>query len=358
MTDTTRQIGAHAPHLMRAAHIKQVAEQAGADLRRRHPWLEHQDAIGAAILALSLTGMVASGLLYLQGLWPAWACIVASAVFASFTHELEHDLIHKMYFKKTPWAHNLMMGLVWLARPSTVNPWLRRELHFNHHKTSGSAKDIEERAITNGEPWGIKRLLMLADNSLSVLLRAHRAPMPSKTLVRAFIAYFPLGVAFWLSWHVFVVFEGVDLAARALHAPVAWSGQTLAFMHGLTSAVVVLIAPNVLRSFCLHFISSNMHYYGDVEPGNQIEECQVLNAWVFLPFHVFCFNFGSTHAIHHFLVKEPFYIRQMTAAKVLPVMREMGVRFNDLGTFARANRLGRPAVVGTTQQSAVQARAA
>ena len=129
-------------------------------------------------------------------------------------------------------------------------------------------------------------------------------------------------------------------------------------MHGLTSAVVVLIAPNVLRSFCLHFISSNMHYYGDVEPGNQIEECQVLNAWVFLPFHVFCFNFGSTHAIHHFLVKEPFYIRQMTAAKVLPVMREMGVRFNDLGTFVRANRLGRPAVAGTTQQSAAQARAA
>jgi hypothetical protein len=27
--------------------------------------------------------------------------------------------------------------------------------------------------------------------------------------------------------------------------------------------VVVLIAPNVLRTFCLHFIASNMHYYGD-----------------------------------------------------------------------------------------------
>jgi len=53
----------------------------------------------------------------------------------------------------------------------------------------------------------------------------------------------------------------------------------------------------------------------------------------------FCFNFGSTHGIHHFVVKEPFYIRQMTARVAHKVMAEMGVRFNDFGTFARANRL-------------------
>ncbi|MND77800.1 hypothetical protein D3C80_694980 [compost metagenome] len=38
------------------------------------------------------------------------------------------------------------------------------------------------------------------------------------------------------------------------------------------------------------------------------------------------------------MVKEPFYIRQMTAPVAHRVMREMGVRFNDFGTFARANR--------------------
>lgn len=37
-------------------------------------------------------------------------------------------------------------------------------------------------------------------------------------------------------------------------------------------------------------------------------------------------------------MKEPFYIRQMTAPVAHRVMREMGVRFNDIGTFARANR--------------------
>ncbi|RZL06584.1 MAG: hypothetical protein EOP40_17435, partial [Rubrivivax sp.] len=56
------------------------------------------------------------------------------------------------------------------------------------------------------------------------------------------------------------------------------------------------------------------------------------------PFQLFCCNFGSTHAIHHFVVKEPFYVRQLTAPVAHRVMREAGVRFNDLGTFARANR--------------------
>lgn len=55
----------------------------------------------------------------------------------------------------------------------------------------------------------------------------------------------------------------------------------------------------------------------------------------------FCFNFGSSHGIHHFVVKEPFYIRQLTVPVAHEVMREMGVRFNDFGTFERANRFVR-----------------
>ncbi len=95
--------------------------------------------------------------------------------FASLTHELEHDLIHSMYFRKQRVPHNLMMGLVWLARPSTINPWIRRHLHLNHHKVSGTEADMEERAITNGEPWGIARLLMVGDNVMSAFIRMLRA---------------------------------------------------------------------------------------------------------------------------------------------------------------------------------------
>mgnify|MGYP000411496058 CR=1 FL=1 len=100
-----------------------------------------------------------------------WLCIPLVALFASLTHELEHDLIHWMYFRKNPLLHNLMMWGVWLARPSTISPWARRRLHFNHHKHSGTAQDLEERGITNGEPWGIRRLLMTGDLTLAMVMR-------------------------------------------------------------------------------------------------------------------------------------------------------------------------------------------
>jgi len=238
-----------------------------------------------------------------------------------------------------------MMALVWMARPSTINPWLRREMHFNHHKFSGSMVDLEERAITNGEPWGFQRLLMVGDNVLSVLLRLTRAPKGKrvKLLQRTAAAYFPLGWLNWSTWYCFLGFHAVNGVAALAGHPLSWSASTLSVMNGIDFVTVVLVAPNVLRTFCLHFISSNMHYYGDVQPGNVIQQTQVLNAWWLAPLHLFCFNFGSTHGIHHFVVKEPFYIRQMTASAAHPVMREMGVRFNDFGTFSRANRLGQPA---------------
>lgn len=159
--------------LLRHRHAQQ-----GIPARERRPWLAHQNATG---LAIQLA-----------------------------------DLIHLLYFKQRPWVQHALLLLGWLSRPSTVNPWIRRQMHFHHHKKAGHPSDFEERAITNGEAWGLKRLFMTLDNML---------------------------------------------------------------------------------------------------------------------------NFGSTHAIHHFVVGQPFYLRQMIAAKAHEVLRNQGVRFNDLGTFRRANRL-------------------
>lgn len=321
--------------------IKAVVNEAGQRLRERHPILKRQNAIGASILAVALAGMIGSGWLYIAGAIPAWLCIPLVAFFASLTHELEHDLIHWMYFRGKPWAHHLMMGLVWLARASTVNPWIRRGLHFHHHKHSGTESDIEERAITNGERWGLRRLLMTGDNMLSIVLRLSRLPswrQRGRMLARGLMGYFPLGWAFWGAWYVFLGFHVANGAALLAGTSIGWSAGTLAMMEVLNVAAVVYLIPNLLRTFCLHFVSSNMHYYGDVEDGNIIQQTQVLNPWWLLPFQAFCCNFGSTHAIHHFVVKEPFYIRQMTAPTAHRVMRETGVRFNDTGTFRRANR--------------------
>ncbi|MDO8697432.1 MAG: fatty acid desaturase [Pseudomonas sp.] len=333
-----------------AAHIREVLMAHGTELRQRFPLLNHQDALGAGILAFALAGMLASAALYINGQLAWWACLLLNAFFASLTHELEHDLIHSMYFRKQRIPHNLMLGLVWLARPSTINPWVRRHLHLNHHKVSGTETDMEERAITNGEPWGIARLLMVGDNMMSSFIRFLRAKNPQhrKLIVsRTLKVYAPLGLLNWGSWYVFLGFHATNGIANLLGAPIDWSANSLALMNIVNIAVVVLVGPNVLRTFCLHFVSSNMHYYGDLEAGNVLQQCQVLNPWWLWPLQAFCFNFGSSHALHHFLVKEPFYIRQLTVPLGHQLLREAGVRFNDFGTFARANRWTRRSQAAT-----------
>ncbi len=338
----------------KTARIRAVVTQAGQDLRQRHPWLRHQDAIGVFIMAASLSGMIGSAWLYISGTIAWWLCVPLVALFASFIHELEHDLIHLMYFRKRPGLNRLMLIIGWIARPSTINPLVRRRLHLHHHKHSGTDSDLEERGITNGEPWSLKRLLMTGDNMLAIYLR----PVTTYKMVRAFIAaqkpadetekaalireqrrgYFPLGNLYYLAWHGWLGWHAVILAGALFGTDLSPSGGAATLLAGLDVLAVTLMLPSFLRTFCLHFISSNMHYYGDVEDGNIMQQTQVLNAWWLAPFHLFCFNFGATHAIHHFVVKEPFYIRQWTAPAAHKVMREMGVRFNDFGSFRRANR--------------------
>ncbi|MCH4878800.1 fatty acid desaturase [Pseudomonas sp. TMW22090] len=328
----------------RSAHIREVVLAKGVELRQRYPILHHQDALGAGILAFALAGMIGSAALYINGHMAWWVCLLLNAFFASLTHELEHDLIHSMYFRKKRIPHNLMMALVWLARPSTINPWIRRHLHLNHHKVSGTETDMEERAITNGEPWGFARLLMIGDNIMSAFIRMLRAKTwahKSSIIKRTLKVYAPLALVHWGAWYVFLGFHAANGVAHLTGAPIVWSATTLSVMQVIDIAAVVIIGPNVLRTFCLHFVSSNMHYYGDVEPGNVMQQTQVLNPWWMWPMQAFCFNFGSSHGVHHFVVKEPFYIRQMTVPVAHKVMREMGVRFNDFGTFKRANRFVR-----------------
>ncbi|WP_347928577.1 fatty acid desaturase [Pseudomonas helvetica] len=342
----------------RSAHIREVVLARGVELRKRYPILDHQDALGVGILAFALAGMIGSAALYMTGHMAWWACLLLNAFFASLTHELEHDLIHSMYFRKQRLPHNLMMGLVWLARPSTINPWIRRHLHLNHHKVSGSEADMEERAITNGEPWGIARLLMVGDNVMSAFIRMLRAKTWAhkfSIIKRSLKVYAPLALVHWGAWYLFLGFHAANGIASLLGSSVEWSATTLSVMQVIDIAAVVIIGPNVLRTFCLHFVSSNMHYYGDIEPGNVIQQTQVLNPWWMWPLQAFCFNFGSSHGIHHFVVKEPFYIRQLTVPVAHKVMREMGVRFNDFGTFGRANRFVRKAQQTTEAVRGAQA---
>lgn len=324
------------------------------DYRARHPVLAYQDAIGMAIFVVSCAAIVLAAVGYARGVVPAWAVIPWSAFFMSLLHELEHDLIHRLYFKDDKVIYNLMMAVGWLFRPSTINPWTRRDLHLHHHRASGTESDLEERGITNGEEWGVRRFLMTFDSMLAIFLRIPRlksmvwayirAQKPAtkqekrKLLWRNRLSYFPLGTVHYTLWHGWLGVHALALGARLLG--VQWSPSPLLteWMPMVDFLLVVWIGPNVLRSFCLHFISSNMHYYGDIEPRNTIQQTQVWTAAWLLPLQLFCFNFGSTHGIHHFVVQEPFYLRQLVARESHVLMRKYGVRFNDFGTFRRNNR--------------------
>jgi len=329
----------------RIAAIRGQLIAVGDRWRAAHPFLaRHQDAIGLAFFLVSTIGVLGDAAMYIEGTMPWWLCIPLTAFWLSILHEIEHDLIHSMYFRTNKLVHNAMMFGVWFLRPSTINPWTRRRLHLHHHRVSGTESDLEERSISNGEPWDGRRVIKLLDLVLGMYVR----PFSTYATAAAFVKevardeddqrklgwelrriYFPLGLVHYGLWHLFI---GLHVA-NLLGADISGSG-----LHALDVAAVVLLAPNAFRSFCLHFVSSNMHYFGDVEAHNVLQQTQVWTSKWLWPVHAFCFNFGGTHAIHHFLVRDPFYVREAIGHECREILRAGGVRFDDYGTFKRANR--------------------
>ena len=321
--------------------VTQKITQHSNELRKRYRVLGFQNAIGASVMAVSVTGMIITGTLYIKGLIPGWLCIVINALLTSFIHELEHDLIHRLYFRKHPVAHNLMMLLCWIARPGMPSPWLRRELHFHHHKESGTHTDVEAWITTSGSKWGAKRFLKLIDGFVFGIVNALFAPTWQEKIrltVKVLRLNAPMGLLYWGCWYIFLGYHLYTWVNSLMGHTVELSAAAALLMQVVNAAVVIIVAPNIIRQFCLFFISSNIHYFGDVMPRNPLQQTQVMNRWWLWPFQLFCFNFGSTHCIHHFVVKDPFYLRQMTAPFAHKVLADAGVRFNDFGTYKRSNR--------------------
>jgi hypothetical protein len=204
----------------RIAHIRGALINIGNEWRARHPWLAaHQDDIGLTLFLISIAGVLGDAVLYAMGVVPWWATILLTAFWLSILHEIEHDLIHSMYYRNNRVMHNAMMFGVWFFRPSTINPWVRRRLHLHHHQVSGTDSDLEERAITNGEGWGAHRTVALLDSILGMYTK----PMRIRHLVETYIeheartpeearhlanmnrlAYFPLGLVHYGLWHLVI----------------------------------------------------------------------------------------------------------------------------------------------------------
>lgn len=321
----------------RARRIAETIRKAEQRLRARYPILNYQNFLGALILLVSASCFIFTSILYVQGIIPAWACILLNAIFTSILHELEHDLIHNLYFRTRPLIKHTMMLLVWVFRGNTINPWYRRHLHLLHHRESGNSVDLEERLIGNGMRYGFFRLLSTVDGLIGSLLRwGELTKVPACSPGGLFRAGLPMMALFWLVWYGWLILNGAMLAMGLMGFIQPTADWLTALTWILNVAVVIYAAPNLLRSACLNLISSSMHYYGDVR--STLQQTQVLNHWIFWPLQIFCFNFGSTHALHHFVIVQPFYLRQMVARVAHKAMKEHGVRFNDFGTFTRINR--------------------
>src|SRR5262249_20268105 len=246
----------------RARRVRDGIRERSRELRARLPFLtRHQSALGLTLQLVALAGMAGSAVGYYTGTLGVAVTIALAAFFASIAHEIEHDLIHKCYYATQPRVVDALLALGWLMRPSTISPWVRRPLHLLHHKVSGTEVDIEERAITNGMPLGLRRLLVMTDG---LVLGSVLRPVPPGTraaLVRRLAgAYWQLG---FVHFGILYAWLGFHAAAR-FGVPVGHP----ATMPVVDFLFVVWVAPNVLRTFCLHFISSNMHYFGDIEAGN------------------------------------------------------------------------------------------
>lgn len=316
----------------KARRIRRWIRRGEKRLVTRAPVLGHHDAIGAVLVGISVGGMVALGGLYWADRIPAWACILGNAFFASVLHEIEHDLIHFLYFKKRRYIHDVMMFVVWAFRGNVPHGWYRRAIHFHHHAASGTETDVEERLLGLGTPWGFRRLLASVDGLMAFLFHARQleAEIPGfrrRDLAFASLPFYPIFLLVLVSFGIY-------------HAEVALGIEPTVAMRMAYPVIGVLavawVFPNYLRQAALQIVSSNVHYYEDAR--NIHEETQVLRPFYLWPLQLFCFNFGTTHSFHHYVVEQPFYIRQLIAPWVLPYLRKHDIRENDTGTFWRANR--------------------
>ena len=303
-------------------------------LRSKYAFLSYQNVLGLSITLLSLAALIGVGSLYYMALIPAWLCVILAAVITSISHEIEHDLIHKQYFSKKPLIHNFMMLVVWMMRPNTINPWYRRKIHLHHHYTSGTNQDLEERLVGNGIKNPFLRALVIVDGLLGLVINQARFKQEIKdfSFSKVFNAGFPITTSYFVVLYSVILYHLINVFFPLAPYMPSWGLSILSVFEFL---MVVLVLPNIVRSTSLNFVTSSMHYYGGVN--NVFEQTHVLTSRLFAPFHLFCFNFGKTHTIHHYAPNQPFYIRQLISAKINELMKKEGVRFNDFESIKNAN---------------------
>jgi fatty acid desaturase len=324
----------------RAATKAIVTAIRGAErrVRERFPVLRQQTALGMGFVGAGYATAAVSALLFINGLLPAWACIAINAFAFAVLREIEHDLIHNLYFKGRRTLQNIVLFLIWPALGNVPSPLYRRKIHLHHHARSGHEDDLEERLLGNGNGFGPLRWLSMIDTGVSTVFRRREIEsIPGYRRGEFLRSLVPVNVIFYVMWLSFLGCHGAILAAWLIGLTLDLPAWLNAFMSVLDVVAVVWVLPNVVRQASVATLSSTMHYHGD-DVETLVQQTQVLSKWYWLPLQLFSCNFGKSHAIHHFVASQPFYLRELVRREAHAAMRSHGVRFDDVGTFSRANR--------------------
>jgi hypothetical protein len=102
--------------------IRQAIRSEGSRLRKKYKWLAHQNFLGAGCFLISVLALFLTAYLYLKRYIGFWLTIPLMALPTSILHELEHDLIHNLYFKGKQWVQNIMFTVIWFTKWH-LNPW-------------------------------------------------------------------------------------------------------------------------------------------------------------------------------------------------------------------------------------------
>ena len=299
-------------------------------LRAKYKVLAYQDSIGAAIITGALVLNLGLAVAYALGGVPVIVAVLGIALGMSLLHEIEHDLIHNLYFSGNQRLQKAVLNLIWLVKLH-ANPFWRRKAHLRHHAKSGQLGDWEERLVGLGDRLGLRRLVTIVHPFGSGLyLKTVAATDPEFDAEKTRQTNLPAGMGF-------AVLSTLGLLNLLLPEPLhRVVPQSIWVFVGWLN--VVWIVPGVVRHVAITVMATSVHYAGDIPSGEIRYENQIIDHWLYLPLQAFCFNFGATHVIHHYVAIQPFYLRQMVSAKVRPVLLAAGVRHNDLGILRRANR--------------------
>jgi hypothetical protein len=355
-----------------ARSISMLIRTAEKDIRQKWRIFENQDAWGLAIWIGSFLMMFLVGHFYLRAVAAAGGTvslplalvtIVIMGFPISLLHELEHDIIHNLYFKAKPWVQDAMFYGIWIAKLHG-SPWFRRELHLKHHQLSGQLDDAEERLIGLGLPMGAQRMAVTLHPLGGVLVtgdivrhakyldvnRMTTKSLPVMAiwivLTKTFLCY---TIAFALLQYYPAFTSSLASYSYILSHPslIALANASWPFIR---NGCILLAFPNTIRQACLVLMSNTSHYYGDIPMNDVFYQNQILAHPLVWFFQAFCFNFGATHVLHHYVVAQPFYLRQLVYMRVAEQMVQLGVRRNDFGILSRGNNYIKP------QSDTVQAK--